>query len=111
MNRLKSTRKIQSAAMKAGLLKEPLAAREYSKVNNDMVNLASIGKVISQFCPWITASPDRNVYDPDKLQKFGLLEIICPQAASVTELNYLNHDVAGNLKLKTNHNYYYQVKT
>ena len=110
MNRLKSTRKFQSAAIKAGLLKEPLAAREYSKVNNDMVNLAPIGIVVNKFCPQIAASPDRKVYDPNKLQKFGLLEMKYPQAASVTELNYLHHDAAGNLKLKTNHNYYYQVQ-
>ena len=90
--------------MKAGLLKEPLATREYSKVNNDMVNLAPFGIVVSKFCPWIAVSPDRKVCDPNKLHKFGLLEIKCLQAASVTELNYLNHDAAGNLKLKNNNN-------
>ena len=51
MKRLKSTRKFQSAAMRAELLKEPLAEREHSKVNNDMVNLAPVGIVVSKFCP------------------------------------------------------------
>ena len=42
---------------------------------------------------------------------FGLLEIKCPQVSSVLECQYLVKDASGSLKLKKNHNYYYQILT
>ena len=108
---LKSTKSFQSAAMREGLMKEPLAAKKYSSIRNDITNIAPVGVVISPWCPWIAASPGRKIYDPTRTPKFGLLEIKCPKASSVSQLNYLSKDATETVKLKTNHNYFYQVQT
>ena len=60
--------------MREGLMKEPLAAKKYSSIRNDITNIAPVGVVIGPWCPWIAASPDRTD-DPTRTQKFGLLEI------------------------------------
>ena len=109
--RLKSTKSFQSVAMKEGLLKEPLASKKYSAIRTDMNNVAPVGVVINPWSPWIAASPDRKIFDPSKTPKFGLLEIKCPKATSISELNYLAKNSAGNMPLKTNHSYYYQIQT
>jgi len=109
---LKSGRRIQTAAMKAGILSESVAAQAYCTVKLNLVNLYPSGIVISPWSPWLAASPDRKVYDPQRIPKYGLLEIKCPQVASVTECQYLVQ-VPGtsDLQIKRNHHYYYQVLT
>ena len=111
LSRLKSTKSFQSATMREGLMKEPLAAKKYSSIRNDITNIAPVSVVISPWCPWIAASPDRKIYDPTRTPKFGLLEIKCPKAPSASELNYLSKDATGTVKLETNHIYFYQVQT
>ena len=75
----------------------------------DNVNLYPCGVVVSPYCPWMAASPDRKVYAPERSQKYGLLEIKCPVTNDLSSCEYL-HNVNGSLKLKQNHNYYYQVQ-
>lgn len=111
VKRLQSTRHVTTAAMRQGIASEPRAAKHYAEVNNNQVNLYPCGVIVSPVSPWIAASPDRKVYNPNRYPTFGLLEIKCPQVASVLECPYLSKDEAGNLKLKRNHNYYYQVLT
>ena len=48
-------------------------------------------------------------YDPEAEDKEVLLEIKCPNVVSVTEWAYLVINSNGNLCLKQNHEYYYQV--
>ncbi|KAK3099804.1 hypothetical protein FSP39_010007 [Pinctada imbricata] len=107
--RLKSTRFRQTAAIKHGIETETVAAQEYSKTMGDNVNLYPCGVVVSPYCPWMAASPDRKVYAPERSQKYGLLEIKCPVTNDLSSCEYL-HNVNGSLKLKQNHNYYYQVQ-
>ena len=67
--------------------------------------------VLSLWSPWIAATPDRKVYNPERFPAFGLLEIKCPKVSSVLEVPYLAKDETGTMKLKRNHNYFYQVLT
>lgn len=67
--------------------------------------------VVNIWCPWIAASPDRKVYNPDRNPPFGLLEIKCPTTQAISEIKYLKKTDDGKYQLKTNHNYYYQVMT
>ena len=110
-DRLKSTRHITTAAMRQGLAFEPVAAESYARVKDYRLNLYPCGVVVNYWCPWLAASPDRKVYNPDMFPEYGLLEIKCPQVGSVLECKYLSKDQDGSLKLKKNHPYYYQVLT
>ena len=109
INRLKSTRHVMTSAMKQGLASEPTAAAAYIKIKGNRVNLYPCGVVVNVWAPWLAASPDRKVYNPDMIPPFGLLEIKCPQVGSVLECPYLTKNVTGSLTLNRNHAYYYQV--
>ena len=100
-----------TSAMKEGLLREPLAAAVYATIMDSHVNVYSCGLVISPYTPWIAASPDRKVFCSDRTPPFGLLEIKCPQSQNLDNVSCLaaNEDKSG-YKLKTNHDYYYQVQ-
>ena len=74
---------------------------------NGDVNIYPCGIVVSPQSPWLAASPDRKVYCPTLRPKHGLLEIKCP-VNRLSECLYLTRDENG-VKLKENHNYYYQV--
>ena len=110
-DRLKSTRHVTTAAMRQGLAFEPVAAEAYAKAKDYKLNLYPCGVIVNFSCPWLAASPDRKVYNPDMFPEYGLLEIKCPQVGSVLECKYLTKDEDGSLKLKRNHPYYYQVLT
>ena len=111
VKRLKSTRHVTTAAMRQGIALEPKAAKCYAEANRNNVNIYPCGVIVSLTAPWIAASPDRKVYNPERNPSFGLLEIKCPQVSSILECPYLIRDEEGQLKLKRNHNYYYQVLT
>ena len=97
--------------MRQGLASEPFAASEYAKCLNNEINLYPCGVIVNYWSPWLAATPDRKVYNPNMTPKFGLLEIKCPQVSSVLEANYLYKDETSQLKLKRNHSYYYQILT
>ena len=111
VTRLKSTRKVTTAAMRHGLESEPTAATAYATYKDSKVNLYPCGVVVSVTSPWLGASPDRKVYNPEMYPPFGLLEIKCPQVDSVLEAQYLTKDDNNVLKLKRTHPYYYQILT
>lgn len=107
--RLQSTRHVQTSAMKRGLDCENKAALAYSKKMNDNVNLFPCGVVVNPYCHWLASTPDRKVYKPGSNPSFGLLEIKCPVAEQLVDVKCLHH-VNGELKLKPNDNYYYQIQ-
>jgi putative phage-type endonuclease len=108
---LKSTKTVQTAAMKHGLVSEPHAAERYSATCGDCVNIYPCGIVISPTSPWLAASPDRKVYNSTKQSPYGLLEIKCPSSDSVEMVECLKKDAGGFLYLSRTHNYYYQMMT
>jgi hypothetical protein len=61
--------------------------------------------------PWIAASPDRKAYNPQRNPPFGLLEIKCPIVQHINEVKCLKKDADGQMKLKRNDNYFYQIMT
>ena len=93
--------------MKRGLDLEPIAAEEYSKLFG--INTYTVGFVINPSAPHLGASADRRVFDPDESEPFGLLEIKCPSVMDVADCKYLKASPNGELRLKTTHEYYYQV--
>ena len=110
VKQIKSTRKVQTQAMKDGILNEPIAALSYNEMTKGTANIYSCGIVISPWAYQLAVSPDRKVYMPDRIPPFGLLEIKCPQEDSVLDVKYL--DKRGNtLTLRNSFQYYTQIQT
>ncbi len=69
--------------------------------------------MLNPSCFFLGASPDRRVFDPDVMgSPWGLLEIKCTMADSVSDCEYLSipkNSQQAMLQLKRNHDYYYQV--
>ena len=111
---MKSTRKVTTKPMLRGIECEPLAAACYAELKENGVNLLPCGVVVSPWCPWLGASPDRKVYFPDRAQEpFGLLEIKCPNVKSVLEIKdgSLKRDLnSGQLSLNRNHMHFSQIQ-
>ena len=80
----------------------------FQKMDNN-VNLYPSGVVVNPYSHWLAATPDRKVYCPARDPPFGLLEIKCPDTDALSNVKCLRVD-NGQLKLKTNDNYYYQVQ-
>lgn len=106
-NRLTSSRKVQTAAMKHGIENEATAVLEYATHKN--VNIKPCGFVINPDAPFLGSSPDRIVYDPNEICPFGVLEVKCPVKESYTEAQFLSENTDGSYKLKHSHAYYLQV--
>lgn len=108
VQRLQSTRHVQTQAMKDGLAREPQAVTKYCNLKDNNVNVYPCGCVVSVTAPWLAASPDRKVYDPQKEDPYGLLEVKCPESNTLAAVECLIYD-NGQYSLKKNHNYFYQV--
>ena len=98
---------IQTAAMKYGIEHEPEVAKLYSDITGNNVYLC--GFVVNPSAPHLGASPDRKVFDPNATPPFGLLEIKCPAKDNFSECKYLRKAGDGTYRLKTSHQYYFQV--
>ena len=97
-----------TAQMKFGIENEPGAARTYSEITGNSVYLC--GFVINPSAPHLGTSPDRKVFDPNATPQYGLLEIKCPSKDSFTECQFLVQNKNNqSYKLKTSHNYYFQM--
>ena len=109
---------IQTSAMKYGLTNEIRAAKAYLDSGNN-TKLYKSGLVVNPAFCWLGASPDGVVYDPSMEENpFGLFEAKCPfcgagkKIVDVIKENkqfYLKQTDHG-IKLKENHNFYYQVQ-
>jgi len=108
---LLSSRRVTTAAMKYGTENEPVAAELYARSFGR--NVFSVGFVVNPSCFFLGASPDRRVYDTEEeVNKWGLLEIKCTAANSVSSCEYLippKHSGRTQMQLKRSHDYYYQV--
>ncbi|XP_040072516.2 uncharacterized protein LOC115329946, partial [Ixodes scapularis] len=77
-------------AVQYGLRNESLAADRYTAVMTNFkhnVSLQHCGLVVNPGFPWLGATPDRLVYDPEELS-YGVLEIKCPYSLKDTEPDY-----------------------
>lgn len=86
---------------------EPAIAAEYSRLMN--VNYSPCGLVIHPIAPWLAASPDGVVFDPNEYPQFGLVEFKCPNVQNFIDCKYVQME-CGTPKLKKSHAYYWQVQ-
>lgn len=99
--RLLKSKNIQTAAMKFGLENEPVAAKLYLEISGNNVYLC--GFVINPSIPYLGASPDRKIFDPNSTPQYGLLEIKWPDKDYFQECPYLKMTNNGTHKLKRTH--------
>ena len=90
---------------------EPIAGKEFATKLQNKVNIYPCGVVVNVWSSCIATSPDRKVYIPERNPPFGLLEIKCPIVQSINEVKWLKKDADGQMKLKRNDNYFYQIMT
>ena len=93
--------------MRRGHICGPIAGKAYATKFDNRINLYPCGVVVNLWTPWIAASPDRKVYNPESNPPFGLLEIKCPTVQEIAQVRCLKKNETGEYKLKTNDNYYY----
>ena len=76
---------------------------------DDKINSYPVGIIVNPYSYWLAATPDRNVYCPDRYPTYGLLEIKCPVVDNISDAKCLQFR-DGQLSLKKNDNYYYQIQ-
>uniref|UniRef100_A0A8C6KPA7 YqaJ viral recombinase domain-containing protein n=1 Tax=Nothobranchius furzeri TaxID=105023 RepID=A0A8C6KPA7_NOTFU len=97
----------QTADMRRGLALENIAIEEYCKLRE--VNHYPCGFLIHPDAPWMGATPDGIVYDPEGQPVFGLLEIKCPNVRSYVDCPYIVIK-EGTHTLRRSHPYYWQIQ-
>ena len=117
-------------AIRFGKENEDVASQLYVQYQNSHgspgTKVFHCGLVINPHFPWLGASPDRLVYDPNARPPTGGLEVKCIESAQgMTPLEAFNSKETpkegkkksfclemkdGHLQLKENHNYFYQVQ-
>lgn len=110
--RLQSGNFRTTKSMRAGVENEPIAAEHYLAEEAGSVNIYPVGIIIHPKAFWLAASPDRRVYDPSSAEKFGLLEIKCPDMEKKSCLDEVEYLVKNDHKylLKRSHTHFYQIQ-
>lgn len=117
-------------AIRFGKENEDAAAQLYMQYQNfngsPVTKVFNCGLFVNPHFPWLGASPDRLVYDPNARPSIGGLEVKCIESAQgMTPMEAFQTKRTpkegkkksfclkikdGNLKLDENHNYFYQVQ-
>ena len=112
-----------SAATRWGTLQEPESQSRYIQLKAPVspdISVTTSGLVICSSHPWLGASPDGLVQDPQHSSSEGIVEFKNPYTArnmtiqdAIKNLKdfCLKQDQDGLITLRTSHNYYYQVQT
>lgn len=101
--------------------KEELAVMEYLKLKRNAgccVDVCSkCGFIVNREFPWLGASPDFLVFDPTEEAQIGVGEVKCPFSKRNLSLqeackdkNFFLEWNNGEAKLKTKHNFFYQIQ-
>ncbi|KAH6946654.1 hypothetical protein HPB50_014405 [Hyalomma asiaticum] len=105
-------------AIQYGLRNENVAADRYCSVmksHGHNVSLQYCGLFVNPTCPWLRASPDRLIYDPEEAS-YGVLEVKCPYSlkdstpeVAKAQCASLRFSENNSPSLKKDHEYYAQV--
>ncbi|KAH6935991.1 hypothetical protein HPB50_012199 [Hyalomma asiaticum] len=104
-------------AIQYGVSSEAVAVQKYGTTLRTIrhnIQTFHCGLVVDPGCPWLGASPDRVVWDPEEQEPHGIVEIKCPY--SMKDLkepcirgSCLIKDNNGTYRLNRTHCYYYQA--
>ena len=112
--------KLDNKPVEYGLEHENDAINDYKQFKEDAgqtVEVEKVGLILSRNRPGYGAKLDGRVYD-NATKTFGGLECKCPiskagmtvEEACIDRTFYLKKDNEGNITLKKNHNYHYQIQ-
>ena len=121
MLRILQSKSFSTAATKYGIDNEAVALQAYQKTHaHPNLMVTSSGFIVSISDPFLGASPDGAVYDPESQeQPFGFLEIKCPfsfrnktpeEASSMADFCCTFNSLTEQLQLKKSHHYFSQVQ-
>ncbi|KAL1436274.1 hypothetical protein MTO96_049789 [Rhipicephalus appendiculatus] len=105
------------APIRYGISNEPMAAKRYEEVLENMghdVTVVHCGLLVNPAFPWLGASPHRLVYDPAE-GVYGVLEIKCPYSLrekkgdELANASFCSDLTESGPRLKREHYYYAQV--
>ena len=121
--RIIQAKRFSSNSTKYGIDNEKFAIHAYKDYQQNhghpSLVVSSCGFFINTEFPFLGATPDGSVYDPNEVeQPYGYVEVKCPYSvrdrtpveACSTPNFYCNLDSAGQVKLKESHQYYAQVQ-
>ncbi|KAH6934551.1 hypothetical protein HPB50_025416 [Hyalomma asiaticum] len=104
-------------AIQYGVSSEAVAVQKYETTLRTIrhnIQTFHCGLVVDPGCPWLGASPDRVVWDPEEQEPHGIVEIKC--SYSMKDLkgpclqgSCLIKDNNGTYRLNRTHCYYYQA--
>ena len=107
-----------NAATRWGHLQEPRSQSRYIQLKSSDLKVHTSGLVVSVTHPWLAASPDGLVTDPQE-ESAGMVEyknpynaryMMIPEAVEKVKDFCLTRNEDGHLWLKQSHPYYYQVQ-
>ena len=107
-----------------GLLQEEDTEKQYQnfmRTNSTQFSvIGDCGLVVSMQHPWLAATPDGFVYDPNENPQNGLVEyknphscrnITIAEGVKMKKIKFLTTSSEDSLILKRSHEYYYQIQT
>ncbi|KAH6942582.1 hypothetical protein HPB50_008239 [Hyalomma asiaticum] len=103
-------------AIQYGVSSEAVAVQKYETTLRTIrhnIQTFHCGLVVDPGCPWLGASPDRVVWDPEEQEPHGIVEIKCPYSMKdlkepCIQGSCLIKDNNGTYRLNRTHCYYYQ---
>ncbi|XP_049515793.1 uncharacterized protein LOC119435437 [Dermacentor silvarum] len=104
-------------AIQYGVSSEAMAVQQYERTLRTFrhnIETFHCGLIVDPTCPWLGASPDRVVWDPEEQSPHGIVEVKCPYSmrdlkVPSTQGSCLVKDGNGTYRLNRTHFYYYQV--
>ncbi|KAH7953865.1 hypothetical protein HPB49_013150 [Dermacentor silvarum] len=104
-------------AIQNGVSSEAMAVQQYERTLRTFrhnIETFHCGLIVDPTCPWLGASPDRVVWDPEEQSPHGIVEVKCPYSMRdlkipSTQGSCLVKDGNGTYRLNRTHFYYYQM--
>lgn len=111
------TKPAKYCCFRYGVSSEAVAVQKYETTLRTIrhnIQTFHCGLVVDPGCPWLGASPDRVVWDPEEQEPHGIVEIKCPYSMKdlkepCIQGSCLIKDNNGTYRLNRTHCYYYQV--
>lgn len=113
-------KQFRSAATAHGIKYEPVALHEYQRYMDKQgtpVTVFKCGLVVDMNEPVLGCTPDSKVIDSGCTEPFGIAEVKCPHSKflvtpkdACSDPNFCCIHTDAHCKLKTHHQYYYQVQ-
>ncbi|KAL7301574.1 hypothetical protein TKK_0005590 [Trichogramma kaykai] len=109
VNRILSPVAVKCKAINHGKIYEEVAVKKFNEQYSNALDIKNCGLFIRTERPYLGATPDRLLFQE------SIIEVKCPYSIRFCEINaenlpYLQTNCDGELELKENHPYFYQIQ-